>query len=98
MSEVQKVTVQIAAPGRRYPAGAVAFGYYTLANGVVTLTDPNGKPAGLETGKKFSRKLEGNEDARAVACKMTKELRLALRDKRPVNGFDGPLHYPPLKF
>jgi len=35
-----------------------------------------------------------NEDSGAVACKMTKELRLALRgSKASVNGFDGPINY-----
>ena len=100
MTEVHKITVTIKPPraNSKYPYGLIAFGCYVVEDGVVTLTDPNGKPAGDETGKKFRHKLVGNEDARAWACKMTKELRLALRDKAPsVNNFDGPIAYPKMK-
>lgn len=99
MSEVHKVTVQIKPPNDRFP-GSVAFGFYKVVDGVVIMTDPDGNPAGDETGKKFSHKLGPNEDARAVACKLTRELRLALRGTDvPVNGFErGPIAYPKDKF
>jgi hypothetical protein len=100
MSEVKKVTVQIAAPSRRYPAGGVAFGYYTLIDGVVRLTDPQGKAAGLETGREYKHKLVGDESALAWAAKLTKQLRLALRDKSAssVNDFNREIIYPDLKY
>jgi hypothetical protein len=98
MSKVHKVIVQIKKPKGIFP-GQVVYGYYTLEDRVVTLTDPDGKPAGDETGKKYSRKLAPNEDSRAGACKMTKELRFALRgNSEPVNGFEGKIQYPKAKF
>jgi hypothetical protein len=37
------------------------------------------------TGKRYTHKLEANEDARGVACRLTKQLRLALRgESRPL--------------
>jgi hypothetical protein len=97
MSEVVKVTVQIKPPKGEFP-GQVVYGYYTLQDGVVTLTDPAGKPAGDETGRKYSHKLRPEEDSRAVACRLTKELRLALRgNSAPVNGFEGKIQYPKIR-
>jgi hypothetical protein len=101
MSEVHQIIVQIKPPNsRKNFHGQVTFGYYTLVDDVVTLTDRDGKPAGVETGKKWRHKLEPNENARSVAARMTKQLRLALLPggKAPVNGFDRPLQYPKLKY
>jgi hypothetical protein len=38
------------------------------------------------------------EDARAIACKLTKELRLLLLGKSAPAGFEGPINYPKLKY
>jgi hypothetical protein len=66
------------------------------ADDVVILTDPKGAPAEDGIGKRYSHKLLPNEDARAVARKLTKQLRQALRGggvTAPVNGFDRPINY-----
>ena len=98
MSEVRQVIVTIKPPKGNF-LGQVAYGWYTLQDGVVTLTDRQGNPAGEETGRKFTHKLAPGEDARAVACKLTKELRLALRgNSAPDAGFEGPINYPKLKY
>jgi len=98
MSEVREVTVTIKPPKGTY-RGQVTYGWYTLQDGVVTLTDRKGNPAGEETGRKFIHKLAPGEDACAVACKLTKELRLALRgNSAPVAGFEGQINYPKLKY
>jgi len=98
MSEVRQVIVTIKPPKGNYP-GQVTYGWYTLQDGVVTLTDRDGNPAGEETGRKFTHKLAPGENARAVACKLTKELRLLLRgNSAPVAGFEGPIIYPKLKY
>ena len=100
MPEIHQVIVQIKPPSRtKNFHGQVAYGFYTEANGVVQMVTQDGKIAGEETGKKWRHKLEPNENARQVAARMTKELRLALRPANaPKNGFDGPLKYPPLKY
>lgn len=98
MSDVHSILVQIKPPKGSFP-GQVVLGYYTLIDDVVTLTDKNGRPAGAETGKKFSRKVEPGQDARSIAAKMTKELRIALLPggKAAINGFDRPIAYPKFK-
>ena len=98
MSEVRQVIVTIKPPKGNYP-GQVTYGWYTLQDGVVTLTDRKGNPAGEETGRKFTHKLAPGEDARAIACKLTKELRQALRDNSAsVAGFEGKINYPKVKY
>ena len=48
-----------------------------VVDGVLTMTDKDGQPAEDATGKRYTHRLAANEDERAVACKMTKELREA---------------------
>jgi hypothetical protein len=98
MSDVKQIVVQVAGPGRRYKHGAVTFGYYTVDDGIVTMTDKDGIPAGVETGKTFSHKLKRDEDPREWAARMTKELRSEFKGgkDRVVAGFDGPIPYPKL--
>ena len=101
MPEIHQVIVQIKPPSRtKNFHGQVAFGYFTLVDGVVQMVTQDGKIAGEETGRKWRHTLAPNENARSVAARMTKELRLALRPggKAVVNGFDGPLKYPKLVY
>ena len=56
MSEVRQVIVTIKPPKGNF-LGQVAYGWYTLQDGVVTLTDREGNPAGEETGRKFTPSL-----------------------------------------
>jgi hypothetical protein len=94
MSDVQQVIVQIKPPKGDFP-GQVVYGYYTFDNGIVTLTDRHGNTARDEIGRKYSHKLRPEEDSRAIACRMTEELRLALRgNSEPLNGFGGKIKYP----
>ena len=94
MSDVRFITATIERPGRKFPLGQVCDGCYTLIDGVVTMTDRNGKPAEDGTGKKYIHKLAPGEDARVVASRLTKQLRLALRGKNaPVAGFSGKIPY-----
>ena len=98
MSEVRQVIVTIKPPKGNFP-GQVTYGWYALQDGVITLTDREGNPAGEETGRKFTYKLAPGEDAHAIACKLTEELRLALRgNSAPVASFEGPINYPKLKY
>ncbi|HTE77502.1 MAG TPA: hypothetical protein VK653_12315 [Xanthobacteraceae bacterium] len=99
MSEVHRVIVTIKPPKAGF-AGQVAYGYYTLVDDVVTMVDPKGNTADDGTGKRYKRELAPNEDARAVACKLTKQLRLALRggNSAPVGDFNRKIAYPKLYY
>jgi hypothetical protein len=47
------------------------------------------------TGKTYTQKLAEGEDARVIAARLTKKLRLALRGKNaPVARFRRPIEYP----
>jgi hypothetical protein len=97
--EVHQVWVDIELPSSRCPTGRTAFGFYTVTDGTVTMTDPRGKAAEDAEGKIYSHKLEANDDAHVVAGRLTKQLRSALRGDRPKgfggsgSGFNGPLNY-----
>jgi hypothetical protein len=94
MSKVHTVFVQIKAPRGASP-GKVAEGCYTVIDRVVTLTDRQGNPASDIDGNKYSHELAEGETAKVVACRLTRELRTALRGKdAQVSDFDGPIEYP----
>jgi hypothetical protein len=100
--EVHQVVVDIAMPSPRLPAGQSALGYYTVVDGLLTMTCPQGKAAEDAEGKTYKHKLEPNDDARVIAGRLTKQLRSALRGDRPPGfggsggggGFNGPINYP----
>jgi hypothetical protein len=92
---VHAVTAIVSMPSKREPLGRLTYGFYTLVDRVLTMTDKDGRPAEDATGKRYVHRLAPKEDERAVAIKMTKELREALRSKsEPVAGFSGKINYP----
>lgn len=94
--EVHHVYVHIKPCSRALPTGQVAYGFYTLVDGVVTMTDEKGNVAMDDDGKVYTAKLEG-EDANVIAGRLTMKLRDALRSKNrdgAPSGFSGPLNYP----
>jgi hypothetical protein len=88
MAEVHQVYAQLEPPSKHNPAGRVVLGYYVLVDDVVTMTDQSGKTAEDAEGRTYSEKLEPSGDAQAVAARLTKKLRSALRGDRP-KGFGG---------
>ena len=98
MSKVREVIVTIKPRKGSFP-GQVAYGWYTLQDDSRYANRPRGKSSRRGNWKKFTHKLAPGEDERAVACKLTKELRLLLRgNSAPVAGFEGPINYPKLKY
>ena len=94
--EVHQVYIQIKPVSPALPTGQVAYGFYTLVDGVVTMTDAKGKPATDEAGKVYTHKPETNDDANIIAGRLTRQLRDALLGKKdaPPSGFGAPLNYP----
>jgi hypothetical protein len=92
---VHAVTAIVSMPSKREPLGRLTYGFYTLVDGVLTMTDKDGGPAEDATGRRYTHRLAPNEDKRAVASRMTKELREAFRSKsESVAGFSGKINYP----
>jgi len=92
--EVHQVIVHIHLPSKRLPTGQIAYGYFTVVDGLLTMTDPKGEPAIDENGKTYTHKLAPGDDANEIAGGLTKQLRSALRGKSagPSN-FGGPINY-----
>ena len=85
--EVYQVYIDIKLPSGNDP-GRVAYGFYTVTDGVVTMTNRKGEPAHDDTGKTYTQKLEPNDDAYVIAGRLTRQLRDALRGKNhPSAGF-----------
>jgi hypothetical protein len=98
--EVKTIFAQVRAPRGADDPGAAVEGAYVLEDGTVVLTDRDGTPVRDERGKHYRHTLTPNDNPRAVAARLTKEFRGALRGKNGgrVAGFEfGPLRYPPIK-
>ena len=89
MALVQTVTIQLERPRGQFP-GKIGVGDYIVQDDTVLLVDKNGSPIDRV---RFGRKLKPNEDAKAVACVLTRQ---RLRGKS--TSFNRPIQYPRLKY
>ena len=94
--KIHSVSVQVRPP-KNGDQGQVAEGRYTVVDNVVTLVDHEGVPATDEKGRKYSQKLCDGEHHKAIAGRLTRQLRAALRGVGPTQGFAGPIAYPKIK-
>jgi len=88
--DIQKVTVTLARPRGNFE-GRIGSSHYTVNDGTVMLAEENGVPVDRY---KLTRKLKPGEDARTVACALTRQ-----RYSGGGNGdFDRKLVYPKVVF
>lgn len=87
--DIRKVTIELARPRGNFP-GKIATGYYAVADDLVTLVEENGVPVDKH---ELCRKLKPGEDARAVACALTRQ-----RYSKNNSDFNRVLVYPKLRF
>jgi hypothetical protein len=74
MPDVKTVTVQVRGP-RGNDGGQVAMGAYTLEDGLLTMTDPSGRPIRkAATGERFTCKIKPGDNHVAFAGQMTLEI------------------------
>lgn len=88
MPEVHYITVHIG--GNR-----IVEGYYTLDDGILTMTEANGEPVIALNGAvegKVQRRLMAGEKPHQVAGYLTKEIRSMVLDEK-VEGFSDPINY-----
>ena len=63
---------------RRFPQGRTAQGAYIVRDGVLIVTDGEGKPFVDNDGRKYTHALLPKEDPTAIARRFTKEIRRAV--------------------
>jgi hypothetical protein len=72
MSEIKPVIAIVANPSRPGDLGQCAEGHYVVANGILTMTDADGKPLRDDnTGRRVELKLLPGDDERAMAKRLT---------------------------
>src|SRR5690348_2551955 len=76
MPDVHSVTIQVRAPSRPGDTGQVSFGYYVVDDGMLTMTDGEGKPVRRRTGDLMTHKLKPGDDAETIARIFTRNFRL----------------------
>ena len=97
MLEVHSVYATVRQP-RDGDTGQVTHGYYTLADGVLTMTDSKGVPVRkTQSGDKYIHKMKDGDDARAIASRLTLEIYHMLRGETAATatGFNRPINYQP---
>ena len=82
---MQTVTIQLQRPRGDFP-GKVGTQSYIVEDGTVLLVDQNGSPIDRV---RFGRKLKPGEDAKAVACVLTRQ-----RHSGKSTSFNRPMQYP----
>jgi len=76
--------------------GQIAEGAYVCKGGEVTLTDLKGHAVHDQNGKIYKLKLKEGEQPDAVAPRLMRELRTAVRGTHIAGFFPGPINYPKL--
>ena len=95
MPDVKSVTIQIRPrSGRAGDTGQVSFGYYTVEDGVLTMTDGDGRPVRRRDGELMQRKLKPGDDAETFARIFTRSFRLHVQGDGA--DFNRQLDYPNL--
>jgi hypothetical protein len=88
--DVRSVTIQLERPRGLFP-GKIGTGHYIERDGTVLLVD---KETGSPIDRiRFGRKLKPGEDAKAVACVLTRQ-----RLSKKLTDFNRPIHYPKAAF
>jgi hypothetical protein len=86
---IRTVTIELQRPRGDFH-GKVATQSYVVEDGTVLLVDQNGSPIDRV---RFGRKLKPDEDAKAMACILTRQ-RLGGKS----TSFNRPIHYPKTVF
>ena len=85
MLEVHSVYATVRLPSDD-DTGQITIGYFTLADDVLTMTNPKGVPVRRPiTGEKIQRKIAEGDDPKAIASRLTKDIRLMLHGETDFN-------------
>ena len=95
---IKSVVVTTAKPSGPGDLGQVAEGFYTVANGILTMCTPDGVPLRDEnTGRQVALRLLAGDDEKGLAKKLTlQQYRAANRDQ--MAGFGRAIRYRDLRY
>jgi hypothetical protein len=95
MSDVIRVAVTIRNPDRMTnDPGQVAYGYYKLDKGLLTMTTPDGVTMRRDkTGEPYTHVMKPGDDPGALARVMTRKIHETLHGKTMAS-FTRPIRYP----
>jgi hypothetical protein len=94
---VKSVYATVRQPKDATDTGQVTIGFYTLADGVLTMTDSKGAAVReRQSGETYTHKMQPGEDAEVIAKRLTLEIYRMLRGETaaPATGFGRALNYP----
>jgi hypothetical protein len=95
MPEVHSVYATVRLPKGDNDPGQVTIGYYTLADGILTMTDSKGAPVrDLNSGEKILHTMQDGDDAPAIAKRLTMKIYRMLRGESGPAGFARAINYP----
>jgi hypothetical protein len=91
---IKSVVVTTAKPSGPGDLGQIAEGFYTVANGILTMCTPDGVPLRDDnTGRQVALRLLAGDDEKGLAKKLTlQQYRAANRDQ--IAGFHKRIDYP----
>ncbi len=92
-AEVIRFHIELKHPSGTSP-GQIAEGAYVFSDGEVTLTDLKGRAVHDQNGKTYKCKLKDGEQPDAVARRLMRELRTAVRGTHVAGFSAGPIDYP----
>jgi hypothetical protein len=82
-TQVHHIQAQLEPADGSFP-GQVTEGYYVVDDGILTMTDAGGGAVEID-GRRFTVTLGPDTNARAIAARLTKQIRLALNPKTDFN-------------
>jgi hypothetical protein len=96
MLEVHSIYATVRQP-KNGDTAQVTTGYYTLADGVLTMTDSKGAPVRrMLSGEKILHKTKSGDNERSIAGRLTLEIYYMLRGgAAQTSGFNRSLNYQP---
>jgi hypothetical protein len=97
MPEVHSVWATVRPLRDENDLGQVTVGYYTMADGVLTMTDSNGAAVReRQSGEKYLHNMKPGEDALPIASRLTLQIYYMLRGEtaQTATGFGRTINYP----
>jgi hypothetical protein len=95
MPEIKEASAIVANPVTRGDTGRATVGFYTVSDGILTMTDGDGKPVRRRhSGDVYRHELKDGDDPVAIAKRLTLAIWRSNTGGDASGGFNRRLHYP----